>query len=67
MQVYSRASVLGFSKEELDDILQAIQPEDLQVFFSPATWLLKRLLGVSRFSLPSPGFFLPWLFLALID
>ena len=31
VQVYSRASVLGFSKEELDDILQAIQPEDLQV------------------------------------
>lgn len=33
--VYSRASVLGFSKEELDDILQAIQPEDLQGTASP--------------------------------
>jgi hypothetical protein len=35
VQVYSRASVLGFSKEELDDILQAIQPEDLQVVSPP--------------------------------
>ena len=30
MAVYSRASVLGFTREELDDILQTIQPEDMQ-------------------------------------
>lgn len=28
--VYARASVLGFTREELDDILQTIQPEDMQ-------------------------------------
>lgn len=28
--MYSRASLLGFTREELDDILQTIQPEDMQ-------------------------------------
>jgi hypothetical protein len=30
LPVYARASVLGFTREELDDILQTIQPEDMQ-------------------------------------
>ena len=53
VQVYSRASVLGFSKEELDDILQAIQPEDLQVSL-PRPPLCLVLLSASSFSLPRP-------------
>ena len=28
--VYARASVLGFTKEEIDDILQAIEPQDMR-------------------------------------
>ena len=54
VQVYSRASVLGFSKEELDDILQAIQPEDLQVSL-PRPSLCLVLLSASSFSLPRPS------------
>jgi hypothetical protein len=49
VQVYSRASVLGFSKEELDDILQAIQPEDLQVSL-PRPPLCLVLLSASSYA-----------------